>query len=76
MAKTIDKSKLRSKFEFLRRKIKAGAKKQDDLYGNNLVGDIKANSRTSTGIFMVKRKTRKVSHLYRGGMAVVWQSQS
>ena len=38
-------SKLRSKFETLRREIKADVKKQHDLYVNNLVGDIKANPR-------------------------------
>ena len=35
-------SKLRSKFETLRREIKADVKKQHDLYVNNLVVDIKA----------------------------------
>ena len=38
-------NKLRSKFETLRREIKADVKKQHDLYVNNLVGDIKANPR-------------------------------
>ena len=38
-------SKLRAKFESLRRKIKADVKKQHVLYVNNLVGDIKANPR-------------------------------
>ena len=38
-------SKLRSKFESLRKEIKADVKKQHDLYVNNLVGDIKANPR-------------------------------
>ena len=44
-AKKTGSSKLRSKFETLRRKIKADVKKQHDLYVNNLVGDIKANPR-------------------------------
>ena len=35
-------SKLRSKFETLRREIKADVRKQHDLYVNNLVGDVKA----------------------------------
>ena len=30
---------------------------------------------TSTGTLIVKRKTRKVSHLSRGEMAVAWQSE-
>ena len=38
-------SKLRSKFETLRREIKADVRKQHDLYVNNLVGDVKANPR-------------------------------
>ena len=37
--------KLRSKFETLRREIKADVRKQHDLYMNNLVGDVKANPR-------------------------------
>ena len=38
-------SKLRSKFESLRREIKADVKQQHDLYVNNLVADIKTNPR-------------------------------
>ena len=38
-------SKLRSKFETLRREIKADVRKQHDLYVNNLVGDVEANPR-------------------------------
>ena len=38
-------SKLRSKFETLRREIKADVRKQHDLYVNNLVGDVKVNPR-------------------------------
>ena len=44
-AKKTGSSKLRSKFETLRREIKADVRKQHDLYVNNLVGDIKANPR-------------------------------
>ena len=36
---------LRSKFETLRREIKADVRKRQDLYVNNLVGDVKANAR-------------------------------
>ena len=36
---------LRSKFETLRREIKADVKKQHALHVNNLVGDIKAHPR-------------------------------
>ena len=43
--KTTGSSKLRSKFETLRREIKAEVRKQHDLYVNNLVGDVKANPR-------------------------------
>ena len=38
-------SKLRGKFESLRREIKADVKKQHNLYVKNMVGDIKANQR-------------------------------
>ena len=34
-----------TKFESLRREIKADIKKQHDLYVNNFVGDVKVNSR-------------------------------
>ena len=44
-AKNTGSSKLRSKFETLRREIKADVRKQHDLYVNNLVGDVKANPR-------------------------------
>ena len=44
-AKKTGSSKLRSKFETLRRDIKADVRKQHDLYVNNVVGDVKANSR-------------------------------
>ena len=44
-AKKTGVSKLRSKFETLRREIKADVRKQHELYVNNLVGDVKANPR-------------------------------
>ena len=45
-AKKTGSSKLKvSKFETLRREIKAEVRKQHDLYVNNLVGDVKANPR-------------------------------
>ena len=44
-AKKTGSAKFRSKFESLRREIKADTKKQHDLYVNNLVGDVKANPR-------------------------------
>ena len=44
-AKKTGSSKLRSKFETLRREIKADVRKQHDLYVNNWVGDVKANPR-------------------------------
>ena len=37
--------KIISKFETLRREIKADIRKQHDLYVNNLVGDLKAYPR-------------------------------
>ena len=70
-AKTTGSSKLRSKFETLRREIKADVRKQHDLYVNNLVGDVKANPRDfyryinsqkkdTQGIPPLKRKNGKV----------------
>ena len=44
-AKRTSGTKLRSKIETLRRKIKAHMRKQHDSYVNNLVGDFKANPR-------------------------------
>ena len=44
-AKKTGSDKLRTKFESLRKEIKADIKKQHDLYVNNLVGDVKANPR-------------------------------
>ena len=38
-------AKIRSKFETLRREIKADISKQHNLYVDNLVGDVKANPR-------------------------------
>ena len=42
-AKKTSSSKLKSKFETLRREIKADVRKQHDLYVTNLVGNVKAN---------------------------------
>ena len=42
-AKRTGSAKIRSKFETLRREIKADIRKQHDLYVNNLVGNVKAN---------------------------------
>ena len=44
-AKKTGSVNIRSKFETLRREIKAEIRKQHDLYVNNLVGDVKANPR-------------------------------
>ena len=44
-AKKTGSAKLRTKFETLRREIKADIRKQHELYVNNLVGDVKANPR-------------------------------
>ena len=62
-AKKTGSSKLRSKFETLRREIKADVRKQHDLYVNNLVGDVKANPRDFYRyINSHKKKTPKVFH--------------
>ena len=44
-AKKTGSSKLRSKFETLRREIETDVRKQHNLYVNNLVGDVKAKPR-------------------------------
>ena len=44
-AKKTGSAKIRSKFETLRREIKADIRKQHEPYLNNLVGDVKANPR-------------------------------
>ena len=44
-SKKTDSAKIRSKFETLRREIKADIRTQHDMYVNNLVGDVKANPR-------------------------------
>ena len=44
-AKKTGSAKFKSKFESLRKEIKADIRKQHDLYVNNLVGDVKANPR-------------------------------
>ena len=44
-AKRTGSAKIRSNFETLRSEIKADIRKQHDLYVDNLVGDVKANSR-------------------------------
>ena len=63
-AKKTGSAKIRSKFETLRREIKADIRKQHALYVNNLVGDVKANPRDSYRyINSQKKKTPKVSPL-------------
>ena len=44
-AKKTGSAKFRTKFETLRREIKADIRKQHELYVNNLVGDVKTNPR-------------------------------
>ena len=48
-------AKIRSKFETLRREIKADIRKQHDLYVINLVGDVKANPNA----FIVTKQSEK-----------------
>ena len=58
-AKKTGSAKIRSKFENLRRKIKADIRKQHVLYVNNLVGDVKANPRDFYGYINSQRKDTK-----------------
>ena len=69
MAKKIGSSKLRSKFETLRREIKADVRKQHDLYVNNLTGDVKANPKDFYRyINSQKKKTPKVFYPWKRRM--------
>ena len=67
-AKKTGSSKLRSKFETLRREIKADVRNQHDLYVNNLVDDVKANPRDFYRYINSKKKTPKVFHPWKGRM--------
>ena len=55
--------KRRTKFESLRREIKADIIKQHDLYVNNLVGDVKANSRDFCRYINNQKRQAKYSTL-------------
>ena len=59
-AKKTGSAKIRSKFETLRREIKADIRKQHDLYVNNLVGDVKANPRNFYRYINSQKKIPKV----------------
>ena len=59
-AKKTGCAKFRSKFETLRREIKADIKKQDYFYVNNLVGDVEANPRDCYRYINSQKKTPKV----------------
>ena len=49
----------RTKFESLRREVKADIKKQHDLYVNNLVGDVKVNPGDFYRYIKSKKKKKK-----------------
>ena len=51
--------KLQTKFESLRREIKADIKKQHDLYVNNLAGDVKGNPRDFYRYMYINSKKKK-----------------
>ena len=64
MSSATGSAKIRSKFENLRREIKADIRKQHDLYVNNLVGDVKANPRDFYRYTKRQRKhTQGIPHL-------------
>ena len=70
-AKQTGSSKLRSKFDTLRRNIKADVKKQHDLYIINLVGDIKANLRDFYRYINGQKKDTQGIPPLRGEMVTV-----
>ena len=73
-AKKTGSSKLRSKFETLRREIKADVRKQHDLYVNNLVM-LRQTPETSIGTSIVRKKTPKVFLPWKGRMERVLLSR-
>ena len=76
-AKKTGSSKLRSKFETLRREIKADVRKQHDLYVNNLLSDVKANPRDfHRYINSQKKDTQYIPSLKSKMMERVWLSRS
>ena len=60
-AKKTDSSKLSSKFETLRREIKAIVRKQHDLYVNNLLVMLRQTSETSIGTSTVRKRYPRYS---------------
>ena len=75
-AKKTGSSKLRSKFETLRREIKADVRKQHDLYVNNLVSDVKANPRDFYRYINSQKRTPKAFHAWKGRMERVLLSRT
>ena len=68
-AKKTGSGKLRTKFESLRREIKADIKTQHDLYVNNFVGDVKVNPRDFYRYINSQKKTGKLFHPLKRGVA-------
>ena len=64
-AKKTGNGKLRTKFEYWKREIKADIKKQHDLYVNNLVGDVKANPGDFYRYINRKKKTDTQTRYFR-----------
>ena len=74
-AKKTGSAKIRSKFENLRRGIKADIRKQHDLYVNNLVGDVKVNFRDFYRYINSQRKdTRGIPPLKKKNGSGIAQS--
>ena len=74
-AKKIGSSKLRSKFETLRREIKADVRKQHDLFVNNWLVMLRQTPETSIGTSIDRKKTPNVFHLWKGRMERVLLSR-
>ena len=55
-AKKTGSAKNRANFEVLRREIKADIRKQHELYVNNLVWDVKANTRVFFNRYVKSQK--------------------
>ena len=75
-AKKTGSAKFRSKFESLRKEIKADIRKQHDLYVNNLVGDVKANPRDFYRyIYSQKKDTQGIPPLKKRNGSGIAQSE-
>ena len=76
-AKKTGNSRLKTRFQELRKEIKTEIKRQHDLYVNNLVGDIRANSRNFYSYANSQRKDSPgIPHLKKRDGSGLAESES